>query len=51
VKGVIAWFAGNSVAANLLMMVMLVGGCVALPGIQQKSFPDIEVDVVRVTVP
>ena len=50
-KGAIAWFASNHVAANLLMLVMIVGGVVALPAIQQKTFPDVEIDVVRVTVP
>ncbi len=50
-RGVIAWFATNHVAANLLMAVMVIGGLVSLPAIQQKTFPDIEVDVIRVTVP
>jgi multidrug efflux pump subunit AcrB len=50
VKGTIAWFATNHVAANLLMMLMVVGGIAALPAIQQKSFPDIDVDVVSVGV-
>jgi len=51
VKGIIAWFARNNVAANLLMLLMVIGGFVALPAIQQKSFPDINVDVIQVTVP
>jgi multidrug efflux pump subunit AcrB len=51
VNGIIAWFARNHVAANLLMFMMIAGGLVALPGIQQKSFPDIDIDVVTVNVP
>jgi len=51
VRGVIAWFARNSVAANLLMAVLVVGGFAALPAIQQKSFPDVDIEVVLVTVP
>jgi multidrug efflux pump subunit AcrB len=51
VKGIIAWFARNHVAANLVMFLMIAAGVLALPGIQQKSFPDIEVDVVTVSVP
>jgi multidrug efflux pump subunit AcrB len=51
VKGVIAWFARNSVAANLLMFVIAVGGLVSLPAIQQKTFPDIDVDMIRIGVP
>ena len=50
-KGVIAWFAHNGVAANLLMALLVIGGIVALPVIQQKSFPDIEVDVIQIGVP
>ena len=50
-KSAIAWFAGNSVAANLLMAFMLVTGLFALPSIQQQSFPDIEIDVINVSVP
>ena len=32
-RGAIAWMAGNSVAANLLMLVFLVGGLVGLSSI------------------
>jgi multidrug efflux pump subunit AcrB len=51
VNGIIAWFAHNHVAANLLMGLMIVGGLFALPNIQQRSFPDINIDVVTVNVP
>ena len=50
-NGIIRWFATNSVAANLLMFVILLGGLAALSNIQQKSFPDIQIDVVSVGVP
>ena len=50
-KGAIAWFATNSVAANLLMVLLIVGGLASLPTIQQKSFPDIDVDVIQIGVP
>jgi hypothetical protein len=49
-KGVIAWFARNHVAANLLMAAMAVGGIVMMPRIQQKTFPDIDVNVISVAV-
>ena len=49
-RGAIAWFATNHVAANLLMMLMVLGGVAALPSIQQKSFPDIDVNIVSVGV-
>ncbi len=49
-KSAIAWFARNHVAANLLMALMVIGGLVSLPRIQQKTFPDINVDVISVAV-
>ena len=49
-RGMIAWFARNHVAANLMMMLVVVGGIVSLPIIQQKTFPDIEVDVIQIGV-
>ncbi len=49
-SGPIAWMAGHSVAANLLMVFFLVGGFFALWSIQQEVFPDFTVDVVNVTV-
>ena len=50
-KRAIAWFAENHVAANLLMLLMIVGGLAAIPAIQQKSFPDIEIEVIQIGVP
>ena len=47
---VIAWFIENPVASNLLMVVMLVGGAIALPTIRQEEFPSIEVDLIRVSM-
>ena len=47
---IIAWFVDNPVAANLLMGVILVGGLAALPAIQQKTMPDMQVDIVEVSV-
>jgi len=46
----IAWFARNHVAANLLMALMLIGGLASLPRIQQKTFPDINVDIISIAV-
>ena len=46
----IAWFARNHVAANLLMALMLIGGIVSLPAIQQRAFPEIVVDVIAINV-
>lgn len=49
-SGAIAWFARNHVAANLLMALMVIGGLVSLPRIQQKTFPDIDIDVISIAV-
>jgi len=51
VKGAIAWFATNHVAANLIMLLLIVGGLSALPTIHQKIFPDMNVEVVSIGVP
>ncbi|HPS52149.1 MAG TPA: efflux RND transporter permease subunit, partial [Phycisphaerae bacterium] len=48
--GPVAWMAGHSVAANLCMLLCLVGGFIAMQNIKQEVFPDLTLDVVRVTV-
>ena len=50
-KRVIAWFAGNSVAANLLMVVILVGGAVTALRIKMELFPEFSLDLITVQVP
>ena len=47
---IIAWFVHNSVAANLLMCVLVVGGLLALPTIRQEEFPAVDSDLIRVSV-
>ena len=48
----ISWFARNSVAANLLMFAIIIGGLVSLnSGIRLEVFPDFAVDRVDVRVP
>ncbi len=49
--GVIAWFARNSVAANLLMWILLVGGVMGAFGIQKQIFPAFEINIINVRVP
>ena len=46
----IAWFVDNSVAANLLMLVLLAGGLLSLPSIRQEQFPSIDIQVIQVSV-
>ena len=50
-KPIIAWFANNHIAANLLMLLIVMSGLAAVTQIPQKSFPDINVPVITVTVP
>jgi multidrug efflux pump subunit AcrB len=49
-KGVIAWFVHNPIAANLLMGVLVIGGVLTLPTIRQEEFPAIVTDMVQVSV-
>ncbi|MGB6846904.1 MAG: efflux RND transporter permease subunit, partial [Thermoanaerobaculia bacterium] len=49
-KGIIAWFADNGVAANLIMILIIVGGVVTLLGIKQEVFPEFSADVISVRV-
>lgn len=49
-KGPIAWMSGNSVAANLLMLLFLVGGCFGLWRITKEVNPQFEMDMVEIIV-
>jgi multidrug efflux pump subunit AcrB len=49
-RGPVAWMAGNSVTANLLMIVFLVGGLLVGLQIKQEVFPEFSMDMVNVTV-
>jgi len=48
--GPIAWMARNSIAANLLMIVLLAGGFWTAQRIQKEVFPQFQLDVVEVSV-
>ncbi len=50
-KGPLAWFAQNHVAANLLMLLIVVGGLISLRTNTIEIFPDTSVDMITVTVP
>jgi multidrug efflux pump subunit AcrB len=48
----ISWFARNSVAANLLMVTIMIGGVLALnEGVRVEIFPVSDPDTVTVSVP
>ncbi|WP_371186598.1 efflux RND transporter permease subunit [Thalassotalea maritima] len=42
-KGIIAWFARNPVAANLLMAVIIIGGLLTMGTIRKQFFPQVEI--------
>ncbi|NOZ53174.1 MAG: efflux RND transporter permease subunit [Gammaproteobacteria bacterium] len=47
----LAWFAGNRVAANLLMLMILIAGMMALPQIRKETIPNLSLDMIVVQVP
>ena len=50
-KGIIAWFAANSVAANLLMILIVVGGLITVGTIRKETNPSLELNMIQVRVP
>ena len=50
-KGILTWFAGHPVAANLLMIGIIVGGALTMPQIRQEVTPEVKLDQVMISVP
>lgn len=50
-KGLIAWFARNSVAANLLMIFILVGGLLTALSINKQVFPQVKTNWIEFRAP
>ncbi len=50
-NGVLGWFASNHVAANLLMVLIVVAGLLSIFNIKKEVFPEFSVDMITVTVP
>ncbi|RUO38108.1 acriflavin resistance protein [Aliidiomarina shirensis] len=48
--GIIAWFARNKVAANLLMLLIIVAGIISVFQIRKQMFPTIEPNLISVRV-
>ena len=48
-KGLISWFARNSVVANLLLVLLVAGGLITLGSLKQEVFPEISLDTVTVS--
>jgi multidrug efflux pump subunit AcrB len=49
-RGPIAWMAGRSVTANLLMLVLLIGGLIMGNNMRKDVFPDFELDLVTISL-
>ena len=49
-RGAIAWMARNSVAANLLMVALILGGLFFIGKTKQEVFPQFELDIVIIRV-
>ncbi len=47
----VTFFANNPVAANLLMVVLLLGGFLAARGLTSQVFPDIDPGIITVSIP
>jgi multidrug efflux pump subunit AcrB len=49
-SGIIDWFARNSVAANLLMVFIVVSGAFSAFSVKQEVFPEINLDQISISV-
>jgi multidrug efflux pump subunit AcrB len=50
-KGVLGWFASNHVAANLLMLLIIASGLLAIFSSKLEVFPELSLDMINITVP
>jgi multidrug efflux pump subunit AcrB len=49
-NGPIRWFIDNPIAANLLMIFLILGGSLAIPALNKQFFPEIEINSVSVSM-
>ncbi len=50
-RGALAWMAKNGVAANVVMVVLIIGGLLLGKTIKREVFPEFELDIVLVQIP
>ena len=48
--GPVRWFVDNPIAANLLMLLLIIGGVLGIPALDKQFFPDIEANEVSITL-
>ncbi len=49
-KGIFAWFCNNPVAANMMVLLVVLVGYFSLKGAKQEVFPEVRLDIVVVTL-
>ncbi|TVR04719.1 MAG: efflux RND transporter permease subunit [Deltaproteobacteria bacterium] len=49
-RGPLAWMAENAVAANLLMLFLVVGGVLLAGQVKQEVFPEFDLDLIAVSI-
>ena len=47
----IKWFATNHVAANLLMLFIIIAGLLAIPQTRKETIPNVSLNIISVTIP
>lgn len=50
-RGIIAWFCDNHVAANILMLFLVIGGIFSITAMRSETFPSIDPKQINITVP
>ncbi len=50
-KGILGWFASNHVAANLLMLLIIIAGLITIHTVKIEVFPEFSADIITVSVP
>ena len=50
-SGTIRWFIDNPIAANLLMVFLLMGGAMGIPALDKQFFPEFELNIVSINMP
>ena len=51
IRGILAWFAANPVAANLMMLLIIVAGTISAVSIKKAIMPQFETNTIRIRVP
>ena len=50
-RGILAWFASNNVAANLLMLLIIAAGLLAITTAKMEVFPELSLGMINILVP